>query len=117
MNTTPDTLPFSLSTSLGPQPHWMVTSSSSASAISSREAGIFSRGSRQYMATESAPQRWAVRAASMATLPPPTTTHLPGTFRLSSARTWRKNSTAEYTPWAVSPGMPGRRPRWQPMAM
>ena len=44
-----------------------------------KEAGIVSRLSKQNMDTDSAPQRCAVLATSMATLPPPTTTALPVT--------------------------------------
>ena len=51
----------------------ITTPSSSARAISSGEAGMMSRLSRQAIVTFFAPRRLAVIATSMATLPPPVT--------------------------------------------
>ena len=78
---------------------------------------MVSRLSRQTIRTCSAPNRAAVRAQSTATLPPPMTSTLPEIFRDWSSVAWRRKSTASSVPWASSPGTPGRRPPWQPMAM
>ena len=82
---------------------------------------MMSRASRHSMSTLAAPRRAAVRATSMATLPPPTTmTRLPtaGTSVPAScaSATPRRKSTATETPSASSPGTPARRPPWHPMA-
>ena len=74
------------------------------------------------MYTVSAPRRMALRAASMATLPPPTTaTFLPVRMgvllvgRYAFIRLERvRNSLAEYTPFRLSPGMPMNRGRPAP---
>ena len=78
----PLTLPASSVTTLPrPQALWMTTPSSSALAISSLVAGISWRFSRQMRVTFFAPRRLAVRATSMATLPPPhTSTFWPMVF-------------------------------------
>ena len=62
--------------------------SCSAWCTSSARAGISSRP-RRYTTVTSAPRRLAVRAASMATLPPPTTTHfLPAYTGVSYSGNW-----------------------------
>ena len=53
------------------------------------------------MVTSSEPQRTETRAASMATLPPPTTTVRPFTSCSGSASATRRNSTAVETPLCV----------------
>ena len=76
-----------------------------------------SLASRQNMETSSAPQRRALRAASMATLPPPMTTVRFAAGVCSFSATAYRKSTAVNTPSASSPGTPALRPPWQPMAM
>ena len=67
--------------------------------------------------TERAPSRRAVRAASMATLPPPTTTtRLPVRSAGSPRRTARRNSTPPLTPARSSPGTSRRVERGVPVA-
>ena len=73
---TPVTLPSLLTISVGPQEFIIFTPSSTASSISQGWAGISSEDSRQTAVTSLAPSRRAVRATSMATLPPPMTTTL-----------------------------------------
>ncbi|MPM95642.1 hypothetical protein SDC9_142797 [bioreactor metagenome] len=116
LNSTPVTLPFSTRMRLGPQLFWMAMRSPSASSISSAEAGISLRDSRQTMLTSSAPLRTAVRATSTATLPPPMTTVLPESTAGSPAFTRRRNSMPEMTPSASSPTTPSLRPPCAPMA-
>ena len=111
------TLPPSVRISFGPHPFQTITPSSRASATSSAAAGISSGLSRQYMLTDSEPERSAVLATSMATFPPPMTTVLPESSARRSARLIRyRNSTPVSTPSASSPGTPAFLPPWAPIA-
>ncbi len=70
-------------------------------------AGIWSRSRRYATVVFAAPMRHTARAASIATLPPPTTTtRLPERSGASPSATSRRNSRPLYTPSASSPGMP-----------
>ena len=90
-----------------------LTPSSFAWKTSSFLAGN-SSSPRRYTTVTSAPNLSAVRAASIATFPPPTTTTLfalkTGVSEFSSKARIRlllvKNSLAEKTPFAVSPSIP-----------
>jgi len=70
---TPETFPFSVSISFGLVRVKSSICSFSAASISSVQAGISSWVRRYTMLTFSAPKRTAVRAASIAAFPPPTT--------------------------------------------
>ena len=77
------------------------------------------------MYTFSAPSLSAVRAASIATLPPPTTATRPPfiigvslSSRYAFIRLERvRNSLAEYTPLSASPGIPIKPGRPAPLPM
>ena len=100
----PRTRPFS-STSMEDGAFKVKSSIPSATApsISSGRAVISWRRLRYRMLTFSAPMRFAVRTASMDTLPPPTTTTCFPVRSGSSPRpALRKNSTADSTPSASS---------------
>ena len=74
-----------------PQPSCSVMPSARASSTSKSWAGISSQHSRLTWSTDAAPRRRAVRAASMATLPPPTTsTRLPARSTASPSLTARE---------------------------
>ena len=115
--TSPVTLPFSSV--------WMATGafrgrtsqpSAMAPSISSGRAVISAMRRRETHLTDLAPRRTEVRVASMATLPPPTTTT---SFPVKSGFTERmvvsSSWMAERTPSASSPGMP--RLLWSPAPM
>ena len=94
---------FSIST--GAERRSSSTPSATASSISSRFAGISSRPLLYITVTDSAPSLSAVRAASMAVLPPPTTiTERPG-LRLLPVAVSRRNPMPLTTPSSSSPGM------------
>ena len=122
----PHTLPSaSPSTSTGFERVLKMIPSSTACSTSSLRAGSSFMLRRYTMYTFSAPNRLAQRAASMATLPPPTTaTFLAcwmGVFAPSLYAFIRlmrvRNSLAEYTPFRLSPGMPMNRGRPAPEPM
>jgi len=88
-----------------PQPSCSVTPSARASRTSKSWAGISSQHSRLTWSTEAAPSRRAERAASMATLPPPTTsTLLPVRPTSLPSFTSARKSRALITPSLSSPG-------------
>src|SRR5450759_1002446 len=68
------------------------------------------------MLTESAPERHAERAASMAVLPPPTTMTGPDRRGFSPRLTSLRKRVAGITPRASSPGTPSRRLLEAPVA-
>ena len=114
-HSTPDTQPFSSPRMrVGFVSSWKRMPSCSAWCTSSARAGISSRP-RRYTTVTSAPRRLAVRAASMATLPPPTTTHFLPAYtgvsysgnRYAFIRFTRVSSSlATDTPLRPSPSMP-----------
>ena len=57
-----------------------------------------------------------MRAASMAELPPPSTSTSSPMSTFSCRATLRRNSMASMEPGRSSPGMPSGRPRWAPTA-
>ena len=76
---------------------------------------MISSVSRHNIVTLLAPLRAETLAASIATLPPPTTTISPSVFSLPTLACF-KNSTAVVTPIASCPGIFGNLPPWQPIA-
>ena len=78
--------------------------------------GISARLSRQNRLTLAAPCLVAVRATSIATLPPPTTTTFPVRSALLPRLTLRRKSTPEMTPSASSPSTQSARPPCAPTA-
>ena len=90
---------------LTPQPSCSVMPSALASSTSKSWAGISSQHSRLAWSTGAAPRRRAVRAASMATLPPPTTrTFLPARSTVLPSLTSARKVRALWMPSSSSPG-------------
>ena len=88
---------------LGPQALFIIIPSSSARAISHSWAGISSLFSRQKSCTFAAPVLLAVRATSMATLPPPITITSPLKSNVLPRPTSRKKSQPHRTPFFSEP--------------
>ena len=88
--------------------HLIITPSSSASATSKSCAGIFSRVRRYTMMASDAPSLFAVRAASIAVLPPPYTTTRRPSIGMLSPSIERSIDTASTTRAAVPAGMYAR---------
>ena len=92
------------------------TPSCSAASTSSWKAGISVRDRRYRIQTSSAPQRTAVRAASTAEFPPPTTTTFPCRCLGPCSSVSLRKSRADSIPRASSPGTPSFLPRGAPGA-
>ena len=94
-----------LSILVGVTRYLMSIPSSSACSISAGSAGISVRVRRYRILTFWAPRRVAVRAASMATLPPPTTATFFPRDGLSPRLTSRRNVAPSITPGLSSPSI------------
>ena len=95
-----------------------ISTPSAMAASTSSGSAVMSSSLRRYATvTLSAPARTEVRAQSMATLPPPTTTtFLPEKSGYSSSPILPSRSTADMTPVASAPSMSRVLPPWAPMA-
>ena len=105
LNSIPVNLPSLARTCLGPQRCFIWIPSSSASSISQGWAGISSGDSRHTAQTSAAPNRRAVRATSIATLPPPITTTFSPSSTFLPALTSLRKSSASSTCGRSTPGM------------
>ena len=100
------TRPSSSIISSGARRNLKIIPSSSASTISLSSAGISARLRRYSTITSAAPSLIAVRAASMAVLPPPIIAILSPINTGSREATARKNSIPPTTPLVSSPAQP-----------